>query len=370
MPTVPPPEWITAGLVVIYQETELDILRQLAETIHELDGDNGGNSRRRQSALAQLRNRTNRIVRVLHQRVLDEVPRTVADAVNWGDRSALADIGRLLGDDTRLHGIVDQSITERLTHELVGALSPAHQMITQIVTETYQQVGEDSMTAVSELTGALHRRDETKKVLNELSEHGITGFIDRRGRKWDLITYAEMRARTTVARAAIDSHLARLSAAGIGLVWVSDSPRECGICRPWEGKVLSIGGSGGTSVQQVPSAVTGDLVKVGVAGSVASARLAGLFHPGCRHFLTAYLPGKSKLPTNTEDPLGYQNEQKLRAMERRMRQLRRAEVLSNDAADRTNTRRKIKNQQALIRQHVRRADLTRQLVRERLGEAR
>ena len=54
-------------------------------------------------------------------------------------------------------------------------------------------------------------------------------------------TYVEMATRTAVGRAAVEGHVNRLVGRGFSLVMVSDAPQECELCRPFEGKVFSIG---------------------------------------------------------------------------------------------------------------------------------
>lgn len=70
---------------------------------------------------------------------------------------------------------------------------------------------------------------------------------------------------------------------------------------------------------QVESAIDDGMVTVHVAGTIADATSAGLFHPSCRHSLSAYLPGATKVPTHTADPAGDAARQRLRDLERRTR---------------------------------------------------
>jgi hypothetical protein len=59
-----------------------------------------------------------------------------------------------------------------------------------------------------------------------------------------------------------------------------------------------------------------------------------LLHPNCRHSLSAYLPGLTEAPTNTADPEGDAERQRLRALERRLRRLRTQEAAALDDAGR------------------------------------
>lgn len=172
--------------------------------------------------------------------------------------------------------------------------------------------------AVANMSGpsSLTRKQAALRAVNTWSEKGVTGFVDRRGRQWSLSSYAEMATRTASNQAAVFGYADRLVESGYDLVIVSDATEECDRCRPWEGKILSVSG---TSKQ-------GRMTKNGhsftVAGTLAEARAAGLFHPNCRHRTVLFLPGYTAIPTNTADPEGNKLRVKQRAYERRIRTLK------------------------------------------------
>lgn len=132
------------------------------------------------------------------------------------------------------------------------------------------------------LMGVATRRRAAQVAWERLLGEGVKGFTDKAGRRWELASYVEMAVRAGTAQAAVEGHLDRLDAAGIGLVIVSNAPQECKFCRPWEGKVLARGGPPGRRTVMVESAVSDDLVEVHIAGTVAEAVLPpGLMHPNC-----------------------------------------------------------------------------------------
>ena len=158
-------------------------------------------------------------------------------------------------------------------------------------------------------------------ILSKLGASGITGFRDVAGRQWSLPSYAEMAARTSVSNAMLQGHTDRIRELGIDTVIVSDAPEDCKLCRPFEGKVLSLSGR-----------TTGRL-KDGktVVASLAQAKSAGLYHPNCRHSHSVYLPGITKGPTkDTADPAGDALRQKQRAYERRVRELKRQDLIAQE----------------------------------------
>ena len=97
--------------------------------------------------------------------------------------------------------------------------------------------------------------------------------------------------------------------------------------------MLTITGGGAHTIERL-HATRGTPVTVHIAGSVAQAIAAGLMHPNCRHTLSLYLPGVTRIPRNTEDPDGDRARQQLRYLERGVRgwKLREAAALSPQAA--------------------------------------
>src|SRR5690606_33713153 len=94
-------------------------------------------------------------------------------------------------------------------------------------------------TAARVATGIQTRREASQAAWQALVDKGIISFTDVRGRRWKLSSYVEMIARTNVQRAAVQGQTDRLQQLDVDLVIVSDSPRECPLCRPWERKILS-----------------------------------------------------------------------------------------------------------------------------------
>lgn len=197
---------------------------------------------------------------------------------------------------------------------LSEAMRPHEQIISRI-RRSVQDAYDDAITRASQtvLTGSGTRQDAARQALRDLADRGITGFTDRSGRQWELASYAEMATRTSAGHAAIQGHTDRLQSLGQDLVIVSDSPEECDLCRPFEGRVLSISGR-----------TTGTLSDgAKVMCSVQEAQRRGLYHPNCTHSQGIYLPGITEPMTDTEAPDDYENRQRQRAYERRVRQWRR-----------------------------------------------
>lgn len=232
---------------------------------------------------------------------------------------------------------------ERLGGTLAYVLQRAPRMLEAVLREAVR-AGADEVRA-----GKATRRTASQQVLDRLLRQGVNGFRDSAGRNWSLTSYTEMAVRAEVQARALDAGDATIRALGLTQVIVSDSPRECDICRPFEGQVLTLDGSG--------------------SGSLADARARGYQHPNCTHSHSAYIPGVTKREKPKHDPDGYEAKQQQRYMERKIREWKRAEVLALDPAAQAAAKAKVRTWQAALRKHVSDNDLKRLPGRESITRA-
>jgi hypothetical protein len=370
---------------------------------------------------------------------------------------------------------------ERLGAQLAAVLQQTPRLLEASLREAVR-AGVDEVRA-----GKATRRNASQQVLDRLLRQGVTGFRDSAGRNWSLTSYAEMAVRTETQARALEAGDSRLRELGLDLVIVSDSPRECPLCRPFEGKVLSLdeaesnpslyeqvfpetsnaaldedvlayftdpdslptrsvdprGLVSGQDVDLNPSLIqrlaangvkpdpdapplvmrvggkdylvdghhraiasaltgqkldakvasaspsdvpnlraapmkktagrtnplTGQPEKVDVYMSLDEARSKGYQHPNCTHSHSAYIPGITKLDRPKANPDGYDQKQRQRAMERKIREWKRAEALALDPAAKAQARAKVRDWQAQLRTYVKDNDLKRQPGRESLTKA-
>jgi hypothetical protein len=118
-----------------------------------------------------------------------------------------------------------------------------------------------------------------------------------------------------------------------------------------------------------PSAATGEPVSFEVAATIEDATAAGLFHPNCKHTLTAYLPGVTTLVPNqwtARDEQKYRDTQKLRALEREVRKHRQVQAAAITDTQRAQAGRAVRAAQANVRAHTAAAGMLRRTRREQL----
>lgn len=234
-----------------------------------------------------------------------------------------------------------------------------------------RQASDVYMSAVSRavggtLTGAATRLQDAQQALDEFAARGVAGFTDRAGRKWSMTSYADMATRTATAQAAVQGHLDRLEDAGIPWVIVSDSPRECELCRPWEGKILTRG-----PVSAITrNAQTGEPFNVRVDGTLDQAFAAGLMHPNCTHSLSAYIPGATIAGDATANPDGYAEKVEQRRLERGIREWKRKQAVALAPEAERKAAAKVRQWQRGLKAHTDATGLPRKRNRESLTAAR
>ncbi|MFD5901726.1 phage minor capsid protein [Streptomyces microflavus] len=324
------------------------IARQLAQGL-----DAPGWIEAKLSAVQRVRRAAQAVVDELAKATALDVFGVVAEAYNVGHRAAVAELGAL-SDDAR--ALVDERIpnaqaVDRLAQEAVDVVTATHRSILRAVVDGFRAV--IAAVAATPLLGTGTRRQAAQDAMRTFADGGIQAFVDRAGRRWSLPSYAEMAVRTATGRAATEAHMRTLETAGVELVVVSDAPRECPLCARWERKVLTISGPAGARTVEVEHAVDdGRMVTVRVAGSLDEARTRGLQHPNCRHSVSLYSPGLTRIEPATSDPDGYAAGQRQREIERTIRKWKRREAAALDPVEQRTTRAKVRQWQAAMRDHL------------------
>lgn len=300
-------------------------------------------------------------VRRASQATLDELGRAtslevfdvVAEAYNVGHRAAVAELGVL--DDTARALLDDVTpnaqAVDRLAEQAVTLVTDRHRSILRTVEDRYRAIVAE--VTATPLLGTGTRRQATQDAMRTFADEGVTSFRDVSGRRWSLTAYAEMAVRTSVGRAATEAHMHTLTAAGVELVTVSNAPRECPLCRPWEAKVLALTGPDGRRTVEVEHATDdGHMVPVDVAGTLDEARRRGFQHPNCRHSVNAYTPGITRVDDAEPDPDGYEAGQRQREIERTIRKHKKRAAAAVTPEAKRAAEAKVRQWQGAMREHL------------------
>jgi hypothetical protein len=300
-------------------------------------------------------------------------PQTIAAEVigvasTAGEAAAVARLGlapRVSADlaASTVFGRQQASIINTLTTQLAGGLTSMSPTILRSVQDTYQRVV--SQVVAEGVAGTLTPQQRQRRAVDLFGEQGITGYMDRAGRRWPIGTYADMATRTASNRAWQEGHIGRLSESGIHLVTIVVGPGADKACTNWSGRILSTDGRTGSI--EVQHATRSETITVEVTGTLEQARAAGWNHPNCRCTVAGYFPGL-KVPggATSYDP-------KAEAARVRLRQLevakRKALADVDQAADdlsRAEAKRRVKAANARIAEHVDATGIVRQRQRESL----
>ncbi|MFI5686779.1 phage minor capsid protein [Streptomyces sp. NPDC051636] len=362
-------EDLSAGVRSLYEDAEQRLLgivaRQLANGYEA-----PGWAVAKLADIQPLRRAAQQVVDALSTAVDLEVWDVVAEAYNVGAQAGLAELGALDDDDARRIAETTPATraVDRLAQETVDLVTETHRGILRGVEDGYRQVIAE--VAATPLLGIDTRRQATQRAMERFADRGFRTFVDRSGRAWQMTSYAEMATRTALGRAAVEGHTDRLRAAGLDLVIVSNAPHECPLCKPFEGKVLSIDGPDGPREVSVEHAIEdGRTVQVHVVGSLNGARARGFQHPNCRHSVAAYLPGVTRVPEDaSEDPDGYEATQKQRAIERNIRKWKKRSAAALTPEAKRAAEARVRAWQGRMRGHLAdHPELIRRREREQLG---
>lgn len=295
---------LTQSLFEIYTEAENVMLRKVTKRVDRGVKDLGW-SEAKLAEVVRLREDLERTLKQLEKKASKEIGNAITQAYGSGYNSANLDLGELR---QALSDIKIPLSVKNLILETSRRLDMAHLKILRSTTDAYRDIIAEVSTGV--LTGTTTRIQAAQDALDKFAAKGITSFIDKAGRRWEMASYVEASVRGSTGRAAIMGHIDRQQELGRDLVVISDHPSECPKCRPWEGKILSLSGNDPNHT------------------SLSTAISSGLFHINCKHTLTGYIPGLTKVEKDNPDPGGYTKTQEQRHNERMIRKWKRREAVA------------------------------------------
>lgn len=312
-------------IVELHTEWEASTLRFMAGQIR-VGIDHPDWPRQQAARLASIRRDLDATVRRLVDIAGPQIEDMISEAYARGHGSAPAE-GRRTG----------------LARRVLDALRALWRRLTGSATRDYQR----AVTA-GRHAPAPARRAAVQRQMDRTAARGLTIGRDTRGRTVGLIPHVQTVLQTAAGNAAMDGYLDRLTANGDDLVRVTRSPHPCPVCEPWEDRILSV-----TTSTTHPS--------------IRTARIAGLWHPRCRHTIERYTPGMPRHPhAIVHKPGTYDQEQRQRAIERHIREWKRREAAALDDVAAALARRKVRQWQAALRAHLAATGLQRSRMRERI----
>lgn len=183
------------------------------------------------------------------------------------------------------------------------------------------------------VTGVSARQQAVRRAILDMNREGLTGFTDRAGRSWSPEAYVSMDVRTTAHNCAVEAAFSRADEYGCSLVEVSSHAGARPRCEPYQGRIYDRNNTSGTVTD-----LHGKTIHYEPWSSTSYGEAAGLLGINCGHFIYPFVPGYSvqrNHPTENkkENDRIYQESQQQRAIERTIRNHKRAAGLLNAAGD-------------------------------------
>lgn len=247
-----------------------------------------------------------------------------------------------------------EDMKQKVAQDLKGAQKAALRRMDDIYRQTIYRAEMNMAAGAKTLDQAIDMA--TKEFLNA----GIDCIEYKNGRRVNIASYAEMALRTASHRATLLGEGKKREEWGIHTVVVSAHANTCPLCAPWQGKVL---------IDDVYcSGTVEEAEKLGYP-LLSTAMKAGLLHPNCRHTISTFFPGISKVPTvpDAEKAIDtYNAEQKQRELERKIRKCKRKAEGSCDPENVNYANDKVGQYQKELRVHLdRNPELRRDYSREK-----
>lgn len=298
--------------------------------------------------LSELGKLTEENAKIINE-ALKSVPQKVKDALSEASKESLKDIESAIKTAIE-KGTIEQSASDNVKEALESLLNQSLDKINLTNTtmlessrEVFQQavqkvVFEETLAQgiTNEIGAVISLSTETrntalKKAIQQLLDNGIYGLIDRAGRKWSPEAYASMLIRTTSHNAAIDSIRARQQDYNSDIFQISEHSGARPLCYPYQGKFYTWGSRGGTFTDG-----NGKLHTYKPISSTSYGKAAGIFGINCGHYPLPQIPGvsipsKREIQPENENTKEYLESQQQRALERRIREAKRAEAAYREA---------------------------------------
>lgn len=323
--------------------------------------------------MAEMRRAAKTVVDILSNAAPTYAQRIVQAAADDGRLVAADQLLRLGGMTPERFATIDRVLpgvqsVHVIAEDLIYRLLSTHPRIMRFADDAYRAA--TAYSASLQVLGLQTGPQVQRAGWDRLMSQGVTGFIDRGGRHWNLATYVEMATRTASIRAWSDANQTRMAEAGITLYQIVVGNDACAKCARWAGSIVAATGPAGPQWRLMEHATHDfEYVQVHIDGTVDEAKQQGWRHPNCGCTLIAYFPGLPNpivVNKTTYDPAREKAREALRGMERDIRRAKLEKAGALTDLDRHRAVKKIRGRQADIRAHIETTGLNRQRPREQL----
>ena len=354
-------EAVLERIVRRYRDVETYILTLITEAAQKEQLGTLYHYRNQQQQIRMILSRTDAHLRLMEAGIQQDVIDAVLGEYTDGAVAAASSV-----PGATVPTMAPPASVQALAAEAVTAVMSQRTAILRSTEDIYRSLTE-VVSARAIATGAPYNRI-LQTSLNEYADRGVTGFVDRAGRRWGIDSYAEMAVRTANNRAHNQGRKDQYQELGVELVLTSWHRASAPQCIPYQGKILALSGQAGP--RQVQDRSTGEMIMVEVTATLDEAIENGYHHPNCAHFEQAYIPGMPIPQVPDVRPEEHEASQRQRAIERHIRKWKKREAVAINPAEKVKAKQHIKAWQKAQRDHVgRHAFLTRRYEREQIRQA-
>lgn len=218
-------------------------------------------------------------------------------------------------------GVNDKRL-ENLMQDMHDAEKKAQTAALRMMDDVYRRTISQAATAMA--AGATTLPQAIDMAVQDFLKAGINCIEYSNGARVNIADYVQMALRTAATRSYLQGEAKRRAELGIDTVLVSQYGACSKTCLPWQGRVY---------IDDVWGDYTGQ-IKSGRGLSsngnwyplLSVAVKAGLFHPNCRHTVSTWFEGISRLPDPMDTAKISENselEQRQRIMEKKIREYKR-----------------------------------------------
>ena len=189
----------------------------------------------------------------------EAIPDSYMKGVKWADKDPLAGMEVIAG-----FGKVHTEAAQVLADNAYNRLADVNQVIGRRVDDIARAISLEATKG--SVIGYRTTAQAAKRIREDLAAHGISGFIDKSGRAWDMGRYARVLAQESTNQSFRQGTINRLQEKGHDLVRISSHAGSCKLCQPYQGQTFSLTGQD----KEFPP--------------LSSAK--NLFHVGCLHVIS------------------------------------------------------------------------------------
>ncbi len=342
-------------LTKVYEELTDDILINIAAHFNVAD-DSGTAVEWQLKKLAQIGKLTNETIKLIAEKTGQNKEMIEAALISAG-LEAIKDMEPALRESVK-RGLLeeapydmDESVKRTMGTYSQQAKTQLNLVNTRMLTSTleqYQKIVSNTLALERQLNktqeilnketggvllGVSSRTQAVRKAVADIAKEGITGFIDKAGRKWSAEAYVNMDIRTTAGNVATKATMNRNKDYGNDLVSIPILAAARPLCYPWQGKVISTANRSGYTTD-----LHGNAIKIYPLNQTSYGEPAGLWGINCHHtppnvFISGYSLLRGEVPPKEENDKKYDESQKQRELERNIRYAKRDAMMADKMGD-------------------------------------